>query len=401
MTSNTKHLNRQTDPVRRETIAPGLDAYASRFHTRVRREVRQLIRVDPRFADLARVFPGAAAAIVSSGSAPLANRRAALDLVRQGAPLKTVARALSLPLWLRRLPPEAFTGAALDAPQSEAFSRRISARLPGPSAESVFWLASVCFAARSANDDFALWLAEQPLFEEGGDAGRLFPVLAAYAWFSGQPQTEAGSLIVVPWRPQVAFDTAICAAKSWLNRLRLVLLLAGRPIADPWLAPGAANGFTFEPLLDAPALLAEAHGMQNCADQYAERLVRDRCRLFSVRRGSTRTATIEISAHPREAGVLAISQLKARHNMPATIEVWQASLAWLATQSGLKRMPPLVVPERAVDLARWKQLMAPYRAAKAGAPWLVETMTPGALATLDADMADLARRGGVTSWLFT
>ena len=57
--------------------------------------------------------------------------------------------------------------------------------------------------------------------------------------------------------------------------------------------------------------------MQNCADQYADRLSRDKCRLFSIRRRGVRVATLEIGPHPREAGVLAISQLKARHNMPA------------------------------------------------------------------------------------
>src|SRR5690606_3567297 len=160
--------------------------------------------------------------------------------------------------------------------------------------------------------DFALWLAEQPLFHDSGDPARLYPVLSAYAWYSGNLHTPAGGLIVVPWRPQLAFDTAVCAAKSWFNRMRLILLLEARALVDTWLERGSAMGYSFEPLVDATALLAEAQGMQNCADQYADRLVRDRCRLFSVRRGSTRIATLEIGPHSREAGVLAITQLKAR-----------------------------------------------------------------------------------------
>ena len=112
-------------------------------------------------------------------------------------------------------------------------------------------------------------------------------------------------------------------------------------------------------------------------------------------------ATLEIGPHPRETGVLAISQLKARHNMPASAEVWQAAHAWLATQKEIRRQPPLVVPERQLDAAAWETLMMPYRLAKRGAPWISENVSLATFAELDSAMADLARRGGVSSWLFT
>jgi hypothetical protein len=154
-------------------------------------------------------------------------------------------------------------------------------------------------------------------------------------------------------------------------------------------------------LLDDSDILAEAHAMQNCADQYAERLARDKCRLFSIRRAGTRLATMEIATHPRETGVLTITQLKARHNMPAGNEVWQAAHAWLASQPCLKRLPDMTSPERPLDQPIWRELMAPYREQRQGAPWLAETATQGTFAELDTQMAALARRGGVTSWLFT
>lgn len=142
--------------------------------------------------------------------------------------------------------------------------------------------------------------------------------------------------------------------------------------------------------------------MHNCADQYADRIARDRCRLFGVRRkGGVRVATMEIAQHPREQGFLEISQLKGRHNMPAPLEVWQAAHTWLGAQKGLRRAPPAVLPARALDNTCWTQLMAPYRDAKGGAPWLPAQITPSALSGLEADVADLARRAGVSSWLFT
>ena len=229
----------------------------------------------------------------------------------------------------------------------------------------------------------------------------LIAVVAAYAWFSNQPDTGAHKLIVVPWRPEIAFDTALCAAKSWFNRMRLVLQLPPGIVTDPWLRPGGALGYTFEPLLGHPDILTEAQLMQNCADQYAERIVRDKCRLFSVQRNGNRLATLEIGPHQREAGVLAINQLKARHNMAASTEVWQAAYAWMASQQALKRLPATGMSERIFDQGAWSSLLKPYRDARASAPWFHTEASHLMFAGFDADLADLARRGGVSSWLFT
>ncbi len=141
--------------------------------------------------------------------------------------------------------------------------------------------------------------------------------------------------------------------------------------------------------------------MQNCADQYAERLADDRCRLFSIKRDREHVASLEIGPHAREAGMLAITQLKGRHNMAAPLDVWQAAYAWLAAQSGLRRLPPRIPPERQLDDDIWRALMAPYRKRTAGASWLCEQATHAAFDAFNGEMADLARRGGVSSWLFT
>lgn len=377
-----------------------LEALASRFHAPVRREVRRLMRSSPRVADLASVFPGAVHALAARRGPPAARLRA-LSLIEQGEPMKSVARTLDLPLWLRRLPPEAFRGTLGTVPGSEAFSRRIANRIPVNAAETAFWLATLVFAIRAADEDFAIWLAEQPIYAEAGNPEVLFPVLAAYAWFSRAASTAAHRLIVVPWRPEIAIDTALCAAKSWLNRIRLVIQLRDDTISETWLAPGSAQGFDIIALTTSAEILKEAQAMHNCVDQYIDRLTRDRCRLFSIRRDGTRMATMEIGPHPRETGVLSIMQLKARHNMPASLDVWQAAHAWLAQQPGLKRLPAMMVPPAPMNGATWNDLMQPYRDAAAGAPWLPSRDLEQSLAALDVQLADLARRGGVSSWLFT
>jgi len=403
MSQDTK-LVRPRATQRRVAVVPPLsderESYAGRFAQGARREVRRLMRLSPRMADLAVVFPGAMHALATKRGTQQ-SRDAAIALVEDGAALKSVARALGLPLWLRRLPPEAFQGDIAPLPASESFTRRVATRLPTTPSHSALWLSSVAFGAKACHDDFALWLADQAIYSDPGEPERLFGMLAAYAWFSRATQTRAHGLIVVPWRPEIAFDTALCAAKSWLNRMRLTLQLSPGVITDPWLAGGEVRGFTFVPLLDRAEILTEARAMQNCADQYAERLADDRCRLFSVRRAREHVATLEIGPHSREAGMLAITQLKARHNMAAPLDVWQAAYAWLAGQSGLRRLPPRIPPERRLDDDAWKQLMGPYRRRIGGAPWLPETASQSVFDTLNAEMGDLARRGGVSSWLFT
>lgn len=403
MRTTPKTLLRRADPIRSTEVATlpaDLEAIVGRFPAPLRREVRRLIRQSPRMSDLVKVFPGVLYALASEAGT-LQERRHAIELIEQGAPLKSVARAAGLPLWLRRLPPEAYTGSLASLPASESFARRIANRMPTSDGESGFWLSAISFATRACHEDFALWLAEQQVYSDPGDAERLFAVLAAYAWFSGDVYARAHGLIVVPWRPEVAFDTALCAAKSWFNRTRLILQLGAGVISDTWLTPGTVNGFNIVPLTEARDILDEAHAMQNCADQYADRLVRDRCRLFSIRRGASRIATMEIGPHPREAGILSINQLKSRHNMPAPLDVWQAAHAWMSQQPVLKRLPTLSTPERPIDQALWRELLAGYRRQKGGADWLPETLTAANLAMIDADMSDLARRGGVSSWLFT
>jgi len=402
MRPRSRPLERLRDPAMSEApdFSAELDTLSGRFDPLVRREVRRLVRSSSRLADLAAVFP-AAIFVIASRSCPLARRREAIALVEEGTALKTVATILGLPLWLRRLPPEAFSGPVGPLPTSENFARRIANKRPIPPEQSAFWLATLSFANHACHEDFALWLAEQDIYGEVGTPGRLFGVLAAYAWYSNAFLSRAHELIVVPWRPEMAFDTALCAAKSWFNRMRLVVQLEAGVLTDSWLSAGSSGSYSFIPLLDQRDILAEAQAMQNCADQYADRLVRDRCRLFSIRHNGARVATLEIGPHPRETGVLAISQLKARHNMPAPVDVWQAAHAWLSTQRTLKRLPSMVVPDRPPDAKGWQHLMQPYRRSKATAPWIPQVSSTGAFSGMDADMADLARRAGVTSWLFT
>ena len=218
------------------------ESYVGRFAYPARREVRRLMRSSPRLVDLAVVFPGAIYALAARRSAPDA-RREAIALIEKGAPLKSVARllepaAVAAPPAARSLPESDRGRSAGERELSRAASPTGCRARPRTAR---FWLQSVAFGAKACHEDFALWLADQSIFSEPGNPEQLFGVLAAYAWHSRATQTRAHNLIVVPWRPEIAFDTALCAAKSWLNRMRLVLQLGPGVITDS-VARRAATG---------------------------------------------------------------------------------------------------------------------------------------------------------------
>lgn len=377
----------------------------ARFALDARAPIRKLIRRTPAASDLAEVFPGLLFSLACQRNDEAACQDAE-RLLAGGAQLKSVARAVGVPMWLRRLPPDAFirgvTGDLSQLPRGEAFSRRVATRVAPRPADAADWLAAVSFAARAVDEDFALWIARQrPDCHRPCVTSRL-AILAAYAWQAGNPGNEAADLVWTRWRPEMALETAVCAAQSWLNRLLAVLHLGEESEIDPWLTPAHIDGLEFVPLTRAKDLLAESRAMRNCTDQYAITLATGRARLFSIRReGGARVATLEIAAHPRERGALAIAQLKAHCNLPAPLDVWQAAHRFMALQSRLleghvARGAPLPPPDR----ERWQGLLADYRRAVGGAPWLPEDPADRQMTGMQLAHATLARECGVRSWLF-
>jgi len=384
----------------RAALPRHLSRQLNRFDTGARAAIRSIVRKVPQAGDLIEVFPGVLHAL-ATGYGSDESRSRALALIESGGQLKRVARQLGLPTWLRRLPPEAFRGPLGKVPDGDSFSRRIAQRIPLRPAETARWLDAICFAERAAGQEFALWVSRQRTvcFDDRPD--RRLAILSAYAWFSTHPETEAGRLIWSRWRPEISLETGVCAAKSWFNRLILSVRLPPGAIKDAWLDQGTAGAYTIVPLLDSPSLIEEASFMNNCADQYAVPIAANRCRLFSVQLDGKHVATLEMAPHQRERRALAIAQLKGRHNMPAPLEVWQAVYLWLSHQHRLVQSPVQLAREPlGADTGVWQRLMAPYRTACDGAPWLPPDLALEKIEQLDAGIAGLAHACEIRSWLF-
>jgi hypothetical protein len=381
-----RHLSR--DNVRTtDEIEERLQRYAARY----RGVLRRRCEASPRFTDLLFSFPAACIALITARSS-LRRRAAAAGLVALGAPLADIAAALQLPIWLRRLPPEAFDrglpariGAAGDA----EFGCRVISLLPDGQNDLNSWLHWV-LAARAAGDDaFALWVARQPIF-----CGRWQPppnallLLAMFAWFSRHPELEAAKLMTSRWTPKMSLNRAAYLTRRWLHRALQDLCLALPAGRSAWAQTRQVGGFEFVPLLTFEELVQEGERMHNCLATYSIFVVHGICRLYSVRADGASVASMDVR-NIEGTSTPGIAQLLGPGNSKASPEVHEAARAWLTLQlheGGGAESFDWGLPSEAAFL---KHVWLPYAAARKASTG--EALRPPGVVSLLHDIGTLCR----------
>ncbi|HRD75295.1 MAG TPA: hypothetical protein PK264_05065, partial [Hyphomicrobiaceae bacterium] len=121
-----------------------VSAHFRRFPEHLREPIKRFALDSRARSDLAVVFPGAAVSLVARYCGAEAARRA-LALLDAERPLKEVAQTIGIPMWMRKLPPEAFALPFGRLPDDEDFSRRITSYLPRSRAVAAAWLAAVSY----------------------------------------------------------------------------------------------------------------------------------------------------------------------------------------------------------------------------------------------------------------
>lgn len=321
-----------------------------------RPNILPLIEQSSRVEDLARSFPALLFAL-ASGYGSAEERKAALDIVVAGAPLRRAAAALGLPYWLRRIAPQALKERLPRLPDRPEFSLSIANFVPGKGSRGRRWLKRVGLAAQACDEDFALWVARQRETAADGEGLFLDLALAAWAWHAKSPSAPAHALLEVHWTNAISQRRAIAEALAWLRRIELAAILEGG-LGETWYPAGSAVGYDFVPLATLEEFLAEAETLDNCLDQYGDQLSEGGTRLYSVRRAGMHVAAIEIAPHEDDGSAPAIRQLRGPRNKRVSSEVWQAALIWLGQQR-LRPLPTGVRP--AQQAARQRALRAIWR----------------------------------------
>jgi hypothetical protein len=340
-----------------------------RFNPRLQGAVRALARRHPRLADLAVSFPALLFALAAPrcGFAP----EPVIIRVIEGARLAELAAAAGLPLWTRKLAPEAFDRSLPRLSGGDLIRRRIANHLPQSPKVAAKWLRAVAEAAEWGDDAFAVWVAREIIHDEKQVDLSELRQMALWAWFSTRPGCRAHDLAERRWEPSMRFKAAVSAADAWRFQAELLLYLRDEPIADMWVEAGSAGGYDFAPLRTMADVVEEATAMENCLRQYGSSLGFNRARLWGVRKDGARVATLRLGVRYPDP-LPNICELKMPKNESAPAELWQAARNWLQA-SDLLRANAISRrrSETVFDRAQWAGLWRPYWLARRRIPsWL-------------------------------
>lgn len=358
-----------------------LERRLRRYHPRFQGEVRVLAMRHSRIADLAASFPALlfALAVPRPGLDPAP----ALAHVVDGLGLAEAAVAADVPMWLRKVPPEALTRPIGRLPDGELFRRQIANHFPRSPKLAPTWLQVVADVADLAHEAAAVWIARELVREQRRVNPARLRLISLWSWFSSQPATYAHGLIGKPWTPDMRIGPALAAADNWRMLIALQVNLGHLPISDMWLRTGRAAGYDFRPLDTIVAIAEEADAMRNCLHTYGYNLAHNRSRLWSVRRDGERVATLRVASRYRDP-LPNIVELKAAGNAEVPRELWWAARQWLhmhdLSQVEMGWRDWGTAP---LDRAAWQSLWRPYWIAKRRIPeWLPMAPSRGALEAL-------------------
>jgi hypothetical protein len=352
-----------------------------RYHPRFQGAVRGLAMQHSRIADLAISFPALlfALAVPRPGLDPAR----AVARVIDGLGLADVAVAADVPMWLRKVPPEALTRPIMRLPDGELFRRQIANHLPGSPKLAPTWLQVVADVADLAHEAAAVWVARELVREPRRVNPARLRLISLWSWFSGQQATYGHELINKPWTPDMRIGPALAAADEWRMMVALHVNLGRQPITDMWLRAGRVAGYDFLPLSSIAAIAEEADAMRNCLLTYGHNLAHNRSRLWSVRRDGERVATLRVASRYRDP-LPSIVELKGAGNAEVSRELWWAARQWLHMHD----LPQINMGWRdwgtaPLDRTAWLSLWRPYWLAKRRIPeWLPIAPSRGALEAL-------------------
>lgn len=358
-----------------------LERRLRRYDPRYQSAVRALAREHSRIADLAASFPALlfALAVPRRGFDPAS----AIACVIDGTSLAGVAARAGLPIWLRKLPPEALAGPIARLPDGEPFRRRIANHLPRSPRLSAAWLQAVADVAGFAHEPAALWIARELVHAPQFVKPSRLRLISLWAWFSVQPGTLGHKLIEKRWSPDIGIGGALAAADDWRMRVALHVNLGQREIADMWLEVTRVAGYDFLPLTSTSDIADEAIAMRNCLCTYGYNLAHNRSRLWSVRRDGKRVATLKVASRFRDP-LPNIVELRGVGNSDVSRELWWTARRWLnlhdLSQVDMRQLAWGTAP---LDRAAWLSLWRPYWLARRRIPeWLPVSPSHDALDAL-------------------
>lgn len=345
-------------PMREEDPGSRRARRIAAFSTDYRRGINELTACAPALEDLADAYPALLFAL-ATGYADAAARMRAVEMILQGAPLKDVAAALGLPWWLRKLPAHAFVSPLVDLPRDNDYALRMASLIPAEAAPAAQWLRLVSEAYVTGGRDFSLWMARHGIALRGAMPEQRLALLMAWAWAGTAVGQLAHGVVRAPWTPDMGIKRVLEEFSVWTQRVALLEWL-GSGRLDCWVPDGVHLGYAFTTLKTAEDFVEAAEALDNCLEQYADRLRSEACAVASITKAGRIVACVEIAPHANDPAMPAIVQLRGNRNRRASIDVWQAAYAWLGAHPLRGASADRLVPPAADRAETCRRLWEPY-----------------------------------------
>lgn len=286
--------------------SPTRNATITRFVHHDHNRLSACARIAPRVAQLQHSFP-LLFSMLASQYGPAAQREEAIRATVNGAPLKSVAAILQVPLALRHVPPEACPRSLHNHTWTKDAGRHLRPFIPEEPEKIRCWLEAVFFAARLGGEDIGLWFARQtePYKFNEAPLRLLFPIIL-YAWISQHQPKLLGT--AMPWTSATSANTAVNRCQHWTGYLFDAAAMGAFGIADPWIPKTFIDDHIILPLTTIEAISEEAAAWRNCLRDYVYLVADGTCRLFSIRKQDQRVAVIEVTRNP-QTNTLMIAQI--------------------------------------------------------------------------------------------
>jgi hypothetical protein len=346
----------------------GLARRIARYRPAYRPAVALVANRHSRLADLAWSFP----ALLLALAVPRAGydrARVCADVVA-GAPLRALAAATQVPLWLRRLEPEALGAPVRPLPMSPVAGRQIMNHVPKSPKVVGSWLDAIAEAADIADDGIAVWIAREWRRRDKHTRRDKLKLLCLWAWYSHHVADDP-CRVKRQWTADIGFATAADAADVWRQNVSLFVEMGDGKLSDSWLRACEIGGFSFVPLDRFAAVRDEARAMRHCVRTYGSYLAENSCRLWSIRRNGVRVATIELGLRA-ESPFPHVAEIKLRDNRRAPDGLWHLARAWLNSHEFMSFAPRFEYgAEPPARLDSWRRMWRPYWLSKRRIPsWL-------------------------------
>jgi len=337
-----------------------------RFAWRHREAVSVLTRRHPRLADLALSFPALLFALAVPR--PRFDPEPVIERVIAGAPLGELAAETDLPMWTRKLMPEAFLYSVPRLPDGELFRRQIPNHLPQHAKEAHRWLTLITNTAFWGDEAISLWFARHADMPEHGRAIAEWRLICLWAWHSSHPSLLAARYLDTKWTPDMAPKQARDAAHEWSASIEAAAYLGEKQVSASWANAVTIDGHAFEPILDAGQLISTARFMRNCIRNYSSCMANNEATLWLVRKGAEPVAMVSLSAYGNQR-FPRLGEVSGPANKPVADDLLLAVHRWYRSH-----VPPEQVVRfngREAGQANWTSLWRDYWVAKRCVPtWL-------------------------------